>query len=448
MKKIPPGPSGNILLGNYFDLNYDFLGTLFKAFKKYGNIVRLHIAWRSSYLISHPDFIKHVWMTNTHYYKNRIKTQKYVRGIFGDGLILSDGKSWKKQRPVVQAELHHKKIVGMIPDISQAIEESLNLLEESHRQNKNIDLYPAMVQLTMRVADRTLFGIGLNEEIDTLRTSINFLSNVAVKRTTRIINTPLFFPLKEHIRYKKELKTTQRVMQDILTKYRNNGSEKKGLLSGIIANTSMPIGSPEDDRRIRFELLALLWSSYETTALALTWTWYLLSQHPEVEEKLHAELDSVLGNRTPTYEDLDKLSYTRQVFKESLRLYPPAWILQRKSINKDSIGGFDVPPNTVIFACPFIIHRHPDFWEEPDKFMPERFDDKYKDKIYPFAYIPFGGGPRSCTGFHLAMTEGQLAIAMIAQKYRLKLATEEKIEVKPEFVLYPKNPILMTISQR
>jgi cytochrome P450 len=238
------------------------------------------------------------------------------------------------------------------------------------------------------------------------------------------------------------------VVDDIIEQRRRSPDGSDDLLTMLIETRDEETGEAMDDKQLRDEVMTLLLAGHETTSTALSWTLYLLSQHPDVRERLEVEVDAVLGDRKPAFEDLPKLSYANKVLQESLRLYPPAWGLARWCHEADEVGGYYVAPNTSVTLSPFLTHRHPDFWPEPERFDPERFAPEQEKGRPRFAYIPFGGGPRLCIGNQFAMTEAMLILATIVQRYRLELVPGHQVSIDPQITLRPKGGLPMLVHAR
>ena len=259
---------------------------------------------------------------------------------------------------------------------------------------------------------------------------------------------PLGFPTPRNRRIQHYIRTLDEVVQVIITEHRRLGAEKDDLLSMLLAARDEETGEGMSDRQVRDEVMTLLLAGHETTSNALSWAWYLLSQNHDAESCLHAELEQVLGGRTPTVEDLPRLPYTRMVLEETLRLYPPAVGFNRKAMADDEVGGYFVSAGTLIWLSPYITHRHPDFWENPEVFDPERFSPERSAGRLHFAHFPFGGGPRLCIGNNFAMMEAQLVLATIAQRYCLRMVPGHQVEPQALLTLRPRDGLQMTLLER
>jgi cytochrome P450 len=291
-----------------------------------------------------------------------------------------------------------------------------------------------------------LFTIDLDAEGDTVRRAITTMN----QSLSDSIYSP--FPLWGLLSARKRLRTAYRaldqIVQTMITEHRRHSQETDDVLSRLLLARDEETGQGMDDQQVRDEVFTLLLAGHETTSNALAWTWYLLAQYPAIEQRLHAELNEVLGGRVPTSEDLPRLSYCRMVIEESMRLYPPAWSFSRNAVAEDKLGGYPIPPGSLIWLCPYTTHRHPAFWKQPEIFDPLRFTPENIASRPPYAYFPFGGGPRLCIGNAFALMEAQLILATVAQRYRLCLQAETRIDPEPLVTLRPRGGLPMLLKSR
>jgi cytochrome P450 len=262
-----------------------------------------------------------------------------------------------------------------------------------------------------------------------------------------VVKFPANFPTTQNRRFRQAIVNAERIVYDLIAERRRGAGSTDDLLSLLMAARDEETGEGLSDTELRDQALTIIGAGYETTTQALVWTWYLLAKHPEVENRLHAEISEVIGGRTPTFEDLPSLKYTLMVFQEAMRLYPPIWMMTRAAIETDEIGGYRVPANSEILLLPYITHRHSEYWENPEEFFPEHFLPEKVAARPRFAYFPFGGGSRQCIGNNFALMEAQLIIATVAQKYRLRLRDERMIEPETSVTLRPRGGIKMTLHQ-
>jgi cytochrome P450 len=303
-----------------------------------------------------------------------------------------------------------------------------------------------MLRLTLRIVGQALFNIDLSDETHSV--------GQAVTTVNRLLSDymyapfpPLNVPTPRTRRLKAAHRTLDQVVHGIIAQHRQQNTDTGDLLSMLLVVRDEETGQGMNDQQVHDEVMTLLLAGHETVSIALTWTWYLLSQHPAVERRLHTELDEVLAGQTPRVDHLVKLSYTRMVIEEALRLYPPAWIFGRKALADDEIGGYFIPANSMIVLSPYVTHRHPAFWEDPEVFDPERFAPERSASRPHYAYFPFGGGPRLCIGSNFALMEMQLILATIAQRHKLRLVPGRPVEPEALLSLRPRYGLPMTLHR-
>jgi cytochrome P450 len=304
-----------------------------------------------------------------------------------------------------------------------------------------------MMRLTLRIIGQALFTVDLDDESDTVGQAFTTVLTL-LGSYLYLPFPPLSVPTPRNQRMKASIRTLNAVVHRMITQRRQRQVEREDLLSMLLAAQDQETGEGMSDQQVRDEVLTLLFAGHETTANAFTWAWYLLSQHPAVERRLHAELDEVLGNQVPSIEHLSRLPYTRMVIEETLRLYPPGAMLMRHAIAADVIGGYTIPAGSLVFLSPYVTHRHSDYWDEPEVFNPERFTPERVAAHHRYAYFPFGGGPHLCIGNHFAMMEAQLVLATIAQRYRLHLVPGQRVEPQVVTTIRPRDGLQMTLQRR
>ncbi len=444
--KTPPGPRGHLLLGVAGDYLRDPLGFLSAMARQYGDIVHGRFIFWPFYLIIHPDDVKRVFHENYGNYNKDTFAYQAMRPFLGQGLITNDGDFWLKQRRLMQPAFHRKRLDSFGQLMSEA---TLAMLDRWHRQAQReqpLDIAHEMMRLTLRIIGQALFSIDLTDETDALSLSITRMC----KLTTESISSPPI-PLSIPTRRNRSIKTTMRtldaMMDGIISERRKLRTETGDLLSMLLEARDEETGDRMNDRQLRNEVISLLFAGHETTANALTWTWYLLSQHPEVERRLHVELDEVLAGQRPSLERLPHLPYSRMVLDEALRLYPPVHAANRKAVAADELAGYHIPANSIIAVCPYLTHRHPAFWEQPERFDPERFTPQRAAGRPQYAYFPFFGGPRMCIGKDFALMEAQLVLATVAQHYQLRLVPGHLVESEPLLTLRPRGGLPMTLHE-
>ena len=445
----PPGPRSLSPFGSAPAIARDTQGFARDLWQHYGDIVRFRFLFWPAYALYHPDHLKYVLADNHRNYDKRLPMMETLRPLMGNGLLTNNGESWLHQRRLMQSSFHHTRLAGFGTIMTRATLAMLERWQSTGSQPLDIPL--EMMRLTQRVVGLALFNYDLSDEGDTVGRTFTMLLPL-LSTYTFVPFPPLWVPTPRNRRILAGLETLNRVVYSLISERRkqasDSGMDTGDLLSMLLVARDEETGEGMSDQQLRDEVMTFLLAGQETTALTLTWTWYLLSQYPEVEHRLHAELETVLGGQTPTVDDLGSLPYTRMVIQETLRLYPPNFGIIRHTIADDEIGGYPVPTNSLIFLTPYYTHRHPTFWEDPERFDPERFTSERSVGRPRFAYVPFGGGPRQCIGNTFAMMEAQLALATVAQRFTLRLVPGHSVEPQVRLTLRPRHGLPMILHPR
>ncbi len=452
--KRPPGPKGNLLMGSLNDFGKDQPQFLLDSILEYGDIVYMRMAHLHVYLLGHPDYVREVLVTKGKSFEKSPLDRTILSKFLGNGLLTSEGNFHKRQRRLAQPAFHMKRIQTYAKVMVDYTNDMLN----TWQPNQTRDIAEDMMQLTMHIVSKTLFDadkVTANEATtDSVGDAIHVLQEASNHDYRRGFSLPNWIPIKDNRMRNKAVKAYNDTVEKIIaerhaTAVNGDIQDNGDLLSMLMLSRDEEDGSAMDDQQLRDEVATLFAAGHETTSNALTWTWYLLSQNPEVEAKLHEELDMVLNGRTPTLDDLRSLPYTAQIIKESMRLYPPAWILNgRIAIEDVEIGGYTIPKGSTIFISPYAMHRLPQYFPNPDQFDPERWTPEKEKDLPKFAYIPFGGGARVCIGNAFAQMEAQLILATIAQQYSLHLKPNFEVTKKPQITMSPLNGLQMQLTKR
>ncbi|MER3446659.1 MAG: cytochrome P450 [Candidatus Dadabacteria bacterium] len=440
----PPGPKGKPLFGHLFPFRRDPIGFLMDIARDYGDIVHFKVGPQNVFLFNHPNYIKDVLVTNS---RNFVKSRGLERTKFllGQGLLTSEGEFHHRQRRLIQPAFHRQRIAAyafIMTDYGVR-------MRERWQDSTTVDIAQEMKRLTLSIAGKTLF----NADVESESNEIGEALTVAMDEwRTRVL--PFFeifdrFPLPGNRRLWKVRERLDKTVYRIINEHRTSGMDQGDLLSMLLyAQDEESDGDQMTDTQLRDEALTILLAGHETAANALTWVWYLLSEYPDVESKLQAEIDSVLVGRLPTFNDVLCLRYTEMVFAEAMRLYPPAWILGRRAIGDYKVADYLLPAGSVIFMSPYVMHRDPRYFPDPLTFDPKRWTPELRALRPRFSYFPFGGGPRQCIGEAFAWMEGVLIIATIAQKWQMRLVPGHPVELQPLVTLRPKYGMIMTLDQR
>ncbi len=443
---LPPGPRGWPVVGIVPEVSR--IGTpevLWKYFRRYGEVVSLPIAGRNMILLSHPDHVRYVLNENRENYVKGV-TYDSFRLLAGTGLVSSEGAFWKRQRKLAQPAFHHKQIALL----GQLIVTAANdMLKDWDRHGAGrFDLHEEMVKLTLRIVGEALFAQDLTTTTDASSRAFAVAITAVMDRGNSAFNIPLSVPTPGNLRLKAALKTLDGLVYAIIEKCRRDGKDNGTLLAMLLSAVDDETGEGMSDAQLRDEVITMFIAGHETTALALSWTWHLLAQNPAVLEKLEAELQAVLGGRSPAMEDYPKLRYTRMVLDESMRVKSPVWTVARDVVADDAIGGFRIPAGSMVMLSQYVTHQRPDFWPEPTKFDPERFTTENAAAQHKYAYFPFSAGPRVCIGNMFSIVEGTLVLAAVCQRYRMAAIPGHVVVGDPQITYRPKGGLPMMRTPR
>lgn len=441
---VPPGPSGFPLVGVFPMARKDPLRFFLESARRYGDIVAMRLGVRRVYLLSHPDHVRHVLQDNHRAYCKSPPAAR-VRPLFGDSLTTIDGDRWHRQRQRMQPAFQPKRLMPFVPIVIEATAAMLDRWQHMARRSEPLDLLSEMTALTRAIILRVLFGdVAAAEAL-----AVGEALDRALEHTNRRLWSPLGWleaPTPGNRRFRSAVRAVDAFVSSMIDQARRRGP-CPGTLLAVLREARAAESGEMSDAELHDELKALLVAGHTTTASALAWVWYVLSENPSVERQLQRELRSVLDGRPPGAEDLPALGYTRMVIEEVLRLYPPTWLTARMPLEDDEIGGYRIAANAIVLLSPFVTHRHAGFWEDPERFDPERFTPERSAGRPRFAYFPFGGGPRSCIGSGFASTVMELVVATVAQRYRLTLVPGCRVTLDPGLTLRPRPGVPMMVHR-
>jgi cytochrome P450 len=443
MPLTAPGPAGLHLVRQIPTIQRDPLGFLLSSARTYGGVVQFPVGNLPVYALSEPEGIKHVLQDNHRNYHKDTLQFNTLSLVSGDGLLTSDGDHWLRQRRMMQPAFHRQRIHAFGEQMTAATERMLARWD-ALPGGTTLDVDAEMMKMTLEIVGHTLFSVDLSSDAGNLVHAVLVALDYIVYRAQTPLALPVVVPTLRNRRFRAALQMLDRAVEHLLADRRAQANGHDDLLAMLLEARS-ETGAPMSDRQLRDEIITLIIAGHETVASALTWTWHLLSLHPGVVDQWQVELASVLGGRTPVTEDVPRLPYTRAILDEALRLYPPAWLITRNSIGADSIAGYSIPPNALIIISPYVVHRQPALWPEPEAFQPERF--LAEPDAPRFAYLPFGGGPRLCIGNAFALAEGVLVLATVAQRYRLEGASGRTVRVDPLVTLRPHGGLPMVLRR-
>jgi len=416
----------------------DRLGFLSRCAALYGDVVELRIGERT-FLLNNAEDVRHVLATNArNYTKTPRLTSARGRQLSGEGLLTMSGEAHLSQRRMMQPAFHHKSIAGFADMIVDTTTDAVS----GWREDPVLDVAAAMSRLAQRIVLKALFSTDI-EDVDALGAAISVRRRYMDYMFFSLLPFPEYLPTRLNFEYRNAMKRIDAFIYGAIAKRRAAVDLPHDLLT-MLMTASYRDGGSMNDRQVHDEALTMSITGYETIGEALSWTWYLVARHPEVKGRLHAELARVLNGRTPTLDDVPALTYTQQVLDESMRIYPPTWIFVRMAQNDDTLpSGTRIPKGSKLYMCPYVIHRNPGYFPDPEKFDPERFSEDVRKQRHRVAHFPFGNGPRVCIGEAFARMEAMLVLAVIAQKFDLELATAHDVVPEPRMTLRAKHGIMV-----
>jgi cytochrome P450 len=442
--RLPPGPKGHFLLGSLAPGSRDGLAFYAQCARDYGDVVRLRYLHVPICLLMHPRDIEYVLVTNP---ANFTKSADYraLARVLGNGLLTNEGKPWQRQRGLIQPAFRRENILSYAPVMSRAASRMLESWTEGESRNVHADL----MAVRLEIVAQCLCGAEVGGIADRVGKAMEVITDRFMTDAGQALLLPFDLPDFLAPARRNAIRDLKKIIDGIIRE-RRAPHQPPGDLLDTLLHARDAEGHPMNDPQLHDEVMTLFLAGHETTAIALSWTCYLLAQHPQVEAKIVEELNAALGDREPIPEDLPRLRYTEMVLKESMRLYPPVWRIARKAVADCEIGGYRVTSGTNIFIFQSLTQRDPRFFTNPDAFDPERWreDPVRSGKIPRFAYFPFGGGPRVCVGAAFAMLEATLLLAMIEQKFHLDLVPGHLVKPVPSVTLRPERGIRVTLHRR
>lgn len=436
-----PGPTRHLPGTFLFRMRRNPLAFMVQMAKQYGDVVHFQVGSQHFFLLNHPDYIKEVLVTQDRSFMKGEALQRTKR-LLGEGLLTSEGDFHRRQRRIIQPIFNHSRLQGYGEVMSQCVAR----ITDRWRTGDVFDISAEMNRLALMITGNILFGMDVDNVAGDVRESLNAIVNIFSIMLLPFSDFLEYLPLPGFVRARRAQKNLDTILFRIIEDARTR--QEDSTLISLLLNARDEDGSGMSDQQIRDEAMTLFLAGHETTANALSWTWHLLAQHPNVEEKLCAELDTVLGGRMPLAEDMDRLPYSSMVLMESMRLYPPAWVIGRRALEDVVIGSYFIPADSIVAVSPYIAHHDPRFYHDPERFDPERWTREERAQRPAYSYLPFGGGSRLCIGKNLAMMEGILLLAAIAQQWTLRIVPGQRVKMQPAITLRMKNGLRVVLHHR
>ena len=418
-----------------------------EGFRTYGDIVRFPIPRYQIYLLGHPDYVKHVLQDNNKNYPKIPLVDNKFKRISGEGLLTASGPHWLKQRRLSQPAFHRQRIAAFGKIMTDTTAKAIASWERVADTGKTLDFRYELMRVSLDIMSQTLFATDMSAHAETVSEAVSVMFELTHKRLNAVVDPPLNVPIPANRRFLKSRAALDKMVYDLIRERRAQSDKRDTgeFLSILMDVRDEETGEGMTDLEIRDEIMTFIFAGHETVSTGLTWVMVFLSQHPAVRRKLREEVDRVLQGRTPTIDDVANLRYSNMVIDETLRLIPPIWLIARTPLEDDEIGGYHVPAGTFVFCPPYVVHRNPAFWPNPEGFDPERMSPELQQGRHRYAYYPFGGGPRKCIGDYFGLLEMQLVVPMIVQAFDLELQPGHVIEPQPAVSLRVKGGLPMTV---
>jgi cytochrome P450 len=439
---LPPGPKGTLIGGNLRQFRTELLDFLLDTAREYGPLASFRVGPRRLFLASGPDLIEEVLVTDAKHYIKHFGARAF-KPVLGNGLVTSEGALWQRQRKLIQPTFMKTRVRSY----ARVMAELTNRMLDSWSSGKSVRINEEFEALTSKIALKTLFDLDDPGDRERFSGALKVAFNLMTARLRRTFKLPLWVPTPANLDLQRAMAELDQTVQGFIASGRSRRQLGHDLLSRLLL-AQHEDGTRMSDRQLRDEAMTLYLAGHETTALTLTWSWYLLSQHRQVDEKLLSEWQHVLAGRAPTAEDLPRLSYTAAVIAESMRLFPPVYVIGREATVDLELGGYQVKRGYTVLMSQWVNHRDLKYFPEPEEFRPERWEDGLAKRIPKFAYYPFGGGQRLCVGNTFALMEAAIVLATVGQRYRFTLDPEAVIGIKPQITLLPANAVPATLQRR
>ncbi len=444
-KKIP-GPKNN-LVSRGSEFKKQPLDFMVSIMKEYPSIAEIKILHRTLVFISDPKLVRDILQTNQkHYSKSSI--YEHLKLLLGEGLVTSEGEMWKRQRKLIQPSFHKQYINNMFDTMLACTNEMLEEWKVKAEKGESFDIWEETKAVTLQIIGKTMLSTDVKTEARPISTSLAYMGGAIKDKSVKLINFPLWVPTPSNMAFKSHRKVLDEIIYKIIGERKKSGNTKGDLLDMLMESRYEDTGEAMPDKLLRDELMTIFIAGHSTTATALAWTFYLISQNKDVYEKLKKEIDEVVGDSEITFQHLQQLKYTKACFNEGMRLYPPVWLFGRLADRDNKVGDYIIKKGTDVLISPFIVHRNEDYWTDPETFNPDRWETEEVKGMDKFAYFPFAAGPRMCIGNNFALLEADIVIAKIIQRFEFDYVGEASPVIEASTTLRVKDGIFMKIKSR
>ncbi len=442
--RLAPGPRGLPLLGSALPFARDPRLALLAWAREHGPMMRIVLGPVVAQVVADPEGVRHVLQTRADNYRKAEQT-RFLTELLGLSLLTLEGDAWKRRRRLAQPAFHKERLAEIACAMTSGAERMLARWRGHADSGRSFDVAAEMMRVTLGIAGETLLGVDLGASAEEVARALPVVLDHVYTRSNSPLPLPLWVPTPQNRRYHAARRVLDALVSGHIRSFRSGRAKPTGLMAMIMDARDEETGERLDDEELRNEAMTLIFAGHETTASALSWTFWLLAQNPAAARRLREELEDVLGDRSPTAQDLPRLQYTGNAVKEAMRLMPPAWVIGRSPLADDEIAGYHVPAGSLVLLAPCVTHRDPSLWEDPETFDPDRFTPERGAGRHRMAYYPFSDGPRGCIGKAFSMMEATLIVAMVARRFRLEIDRERPVEIQPSLTLRPKNGLWMKL---
>jgi cytochrome P450 len=439
-KETAPGPSGSLLLGSLKEFQADSIGFLTESVRQHGDIVRFRFGYVVAYLVNRPEYVEHVLTRGSRHYDKNTRSVSKLRATCGGSLLSSDGEPWLRHRRLIQPVFQPQHVRAFVPTIDSSTQEMLESWDVKASCGEDVDIVSEMMRLTMTIAARVLFESDIRDRTEVIEQALAVILEDTWRRLETPIDTSVISPSFHRPGFRSALREIDHVVYGIIEQRRQSGDVRDDLLSRLLRAHEADDGTRLTDQELRDAVVTLLLAGHETTANALASAFYLVSQSPHAEDRLVRE-----AKHEPFDSERSELPEARMAFSEAIRIYPSIWIIERRAVSDDQIGPYWIPKGSTVILSPYLLHRHPEFWQDPEEFDPDRFSPDRISERPRHAYIPFGLGPHRCIGEHMAALVATRILSRVHRNYRLRLNVGQAVNPVPGITLRHDGELRMTL---